>query len=77
MGMAGTAQHCKEKVGLKAQGISRTSLVATEGCVCGLKVRSVWQQRDGKVLNTNENACGAAPSSGKRHKMLHSASEIM
>lgn len=34
MGMAGTAQHCKEKVGLKAQGISRTSLVATEGCVC-------------------------------------------
>lgn len=44
MGMAGTAQHCKEKVGLKAQGISRTSLVATEGCVCGLKVRSVWQQ---------------------------------
>lgn len=38
----------------QAQGSSRASLVATQGYVHGLKRRSVWQQRYGKVLNTSK-----------------------
>lgn len=34
-----------------------------------------WSQRNGKDLNTSQNACGTAPSSGKSNEVTHTSGD--